>query len=118
MDFDIHKFIDTLQRSQSLNSRQRNDLIRAARAACGSALDIRAGDVFKSSRGVRLVTEVMPGLFTLVSLKAFEGPCAELVGHKVSDANRTLEDLEQYVYSHGYTKIGRIDTLNLANVQS
>ena len=116
MEFDMVKFVETLQRSHSLNTRQKNDLIRAARAACGNVLDIQAGDVLKSSRGVRLVIESHPGLFTLISLKSFDDQYAALVGQKVARQDQTLENLEQYIYSRNYVKVGRIENLNLANV--
>lgn len=119
MEFDTKAFIEQLAKSRSLNKDQRADLVRAARAACGEEIlpPLVPGDVLKSTRGVRLVISIGYNKLTLVSLKVFEpSQNEEVVGIKIAQPEMSPDVLEEYCNRHGYTRVGRVENLNLNDV--
>jgi hypothetical protein len=110
MNFDMSQFVETLTKVGSFSARQKHDLIKAARAACGECIEtIKHGDVYKSTRGVRLVVQVGCDRFSLVSLKSFDPQYDEKVGDTVGRRDMDLLSLEAYMYSRKYVRVGRIE---------
>lgn len=112
MTCDLTKFVDTLSESHSLTCRQKADIIRAVRAATGQPpLDVARGDVYKSTRGLRLVVEDPCGRLALISLNCFDDQYKDHVGRIVGRAGQTPENLELYLISRNYVKVGKIEDL-------
>lgn len=119
MSFDVVAFTESLARSRNLDQKSKRDLIKAVRKGLGLSpgLDIKPGDVYKSSRGLRMVVKGRcDGTYSLISLKAFDNQYAKLVGQTVSGIDQSRESLEEYMASRQYIKVGRVEDLNIGAI--
>jgi hypothetical protein len=119
--FDLNKFLKELAKSKALSGRQQAEISRAVKSACndsgGSSIEgqVRPGDVFVSTRGVRLVVEVTPRKYALVSLKCFKDDCGERAGAIVAGTGKAggcdLAELKERMEKCAYRRSGRIEEI-------
>lgn len=77
---------------------------------------VQAGDLYKSTRGVRLVVRDKSNCWSLVSLKAFDKQYEHLLGQAVGGQFDSPEELKAYMTKKHYEKLGRMGEVDLNKV--
>ena len=104
MSFNMSMFLKVLRAKGSLSDKQINSVKEAYNiASTERKLEVRPGDVFRSTQGVRMVAKLKDGNYILVSLKSFR-TYANNVGEAVAKP-MTYEELVVYCLSHEYEKM-------------
>ncbi len=115
MKFDYEKFLSILKQSNAFDYRQLKAIGLAARVAAGKDVP-EEGMVYQSTRGVRLVVR-KGDLYSLVCLKAFDPQYDETVGKFVGRKDQDLADLESYMTSRLYKKVGPISKVDVSKLK-
>lgn len=114
--FDVKLFFDALFKQQAFAYDQIQAIKLSLRVASGEELP-KHGDVFKSTRGVRMVVGLPCNKYSLICLKAFDSQYSGTEGRFIGNKNQDITSLMEYMTQRKYVKLGHISKLNVAKVK-